>query len=393
MMNPMKNAPLSGLKVIEFAGIGPGPFAGMVFADLGADVILIERPPSQVSQEKQAERPFEFIHRGKRSLGLDLKNPESQQIAMKLVQDADALIEAFRPGVMERLGLGPDESLRNNPRLVYGRMTGWGQFGPLSQAAGHDPNYIALSGALWLGGSGSRPPTAPLTLAGDTGGGSMMLLMGMFAALLQAQKTGTGQVIDAAISDGSAYISSLLYSMHSGGQISDELGESWVDFGSPWHDTYECADGKYVTVCALEPKFYAELIERLELTGNPIFAGQWDKASWADGKREMASLFLTRTQAEWIDRLEGTDACFAPVMNLSEAKNHPHNAARKTFLDVDGVVQPALAPKFSAYDPVPGKIPLAGEHNDQILQELGVAESGDRTRVGDQSNVGDRTNA
>jgi len=366
--------PLAGIKVVEIAGIGPGPCAGMMLADMGAEVVLVERkvPNANTAGIIGDESKQAFFNRGKKSIALDLKNPDAIELVLKLVAQADVFIEGFRPGVMERLGLGPEVCTARNSRLVYGRMTGWGQTGPLSQAAGHDPNYIALSGALYYGGSQERPPTAPLTLVGDLGGGTMVLLFGILSAVIHAQRTGQGQVIDCAITDGSAYISSLLWMMHNTGQIQDEPGRGWADFGSPWHDTYKCADGKYVTVCALEPQFYQELVERLELTDNPIFANQWDTAQWPQGKQELKNLFLGKTRQQWCDLLEGTDVCFGPVLNFSEAPQHPHNVARGTFLDIDGVVQPAPAPKFSRSEPAAGVPPHAGEHSDEILQALGL---------------------
>jgi crotonobetainyl-CoA:carnitine CoA-transferase CaiB-like acyl-CoA transferase len=366
--------PLAGIKVVEIAGIGPGPCAGMMLADMGAEVILVERktPNANAAGISGDESKQAFFNRGKKSIALDLKNPDAIELVLKLVAQADVFIEGFRPGVMERLGLGPEVCLERNSRLVYGRMTGWGQTGPLSQAAGHDPNYIALTGALYYGGSQERPPTAPLTLVGDLGGGTMVLLFGILSAVIHAQRTGEGQVIDSAITDGSAYISSLLWMMHNTGQVQDEPGVGWADWGSPWHDTYECADGNYVTVCALEPQFYQELVERLELTDNPIFASQWDTAQWPRGKQELKNLFLGKTRQQWCDLLEGTDVCFGPVLNFSEAPQHPHNVARGTFLDIDGVVQPAPAPKFSRSEPAAGVPPQAGEHSDEILQALGL---------------------
>jgi crotonobetainyl-CoA:carnitine CoA-transferase CaiB-like acyl-CoA transferase len=366
--------PLAGIKVVEIAGIGPGPCAGMMLADMGAEVILVERkvPSANAAGITGDESKQAFFNRGKKSIALDLKNPDAIELALKLVAQADVFIEGFRPGVMERLGLGPEVCIARNSRLVYGRMTGWGQTGPLSQAAGHDPNYIGLSGALYYGGSQERPPTAPLTLVGDLGGGTMVLLFGILSAVIHAQRTGEGQVIDSAITDGSAYISSLLWMMHNTGQIQDEPGVGWADWGSPWHDTYECADGNYVTVCALEPQFYQELVERLELTDNPVFASQWDTAQWPRGKQELKNLFLGKTRQQWCDLLEGTDVCFGPVLNFSEAPQHPHNVARGTFLDIDGVVQPAPAPKFSRSESAVGVPPHAGEHSDEILQALGL---------------------
>jgi alpha-methylacyl-CoA racemase len=370
----MAKGPLAGIRVVELAGIGPGPCAGMMLADMGAAVILVERknPNANAASITGDSHAQAFFNRGKKSIALDLKNPEAIDVVLDIVAGADALIEGFRPGVMERLGLGPDVCMERNPKLVYGRMTGWGQTGPLSHAAGHDPNYIGLTGALWYGGSAERPPTAPLTLVGDLGGGTMVLLFGILSAVIHAARTGEGQVIDSAITDGSAYISSLLWMMRNTGQVQDTLGKGWADFGSPWHDTYECADGKYVTVCALEPQFYAELVERLGLAENPVFASQWDASQWPEGKAQMQTLFRTRTRQEWCELLEGTDVCFGPVLDMSEAPRHLHNVARETFLDVGGVVQPAPAPRFSRSQPSAGVVPAPGEHNEEILHGLGL---------------------
>ena len=374
--------PLNGIKVLEIAGIGPAPCAGMMLADMGAEVILVERkianPNAAQSGAAAADEDGEkhaFFNRGKKSIALNLKDPEAIEAVLELVASSDVLLEGFRPGVMERLGLGPDVCLAANPALVYGRMTGWGQTGPLAHAAGHDPNYIGLSGALWYGGSATSPPKAPLTVVGDLGGGTMVLLFGVQSALIHAQRTGQGQVIDSAITDGSAYISSLLKMMHNTGEVRDELGQGWADFGSPWHDTYECADGLYVTVCALEPQFYAELLSLLELQDSPVFAGQWDKSQWPAGKLKMQEVFLSKSRQEWCDLLEGTDACFAPVLNMTEAAEHPHNVARETYLNIDGIVQPAPAPKFSVSTPKAGVPPAVGAHGEEILSALELDSS------------------
>ncbi len=371
----MKTGPLSGIKVVEIAGIGPGPCAGMMLADMGADVVMVERRSSNPNAANLGDgsQNFAIYNRGKRSIALDLKQPEATEIVLKLVAESDVLIEGFRPGVMERLGLGPDVCLARNPKLVYGRMTGWGQTGPLAQTAGHDPNYIALSGALFTGASRDRPPTAPLTLVGDIGGGTMILLFGIMSALLHAGKTGEGQVVDAAITDGSAYISTLLRMMHNTGQLTDVAGSGWPDYGTPWHENYRCADGNYVSICPLEPQFYALLLEKLELTEHPVFANQWDQSQWAEGKRILAELFASKTREQWCDLLEGTDACFAPVLNMSEALTHPHNVARETFTEIEGVVQPNPAPKLSATPAAPGQhVPYTGQHTRELLSELGM---------------------
>ncbi len=369
----MSKGPLAGLKVVEIAGIGPGPCAGMMLADLGADVVMVERRSSQSASGDAPSEGYQFAiyNRGKHSLALDLKQPEAIDIVLSLVAQSDVLIEGFRPGVMERLGLGPDVCLERNPRLVYGRMTGWGQTGPLAKSAGHDPNYIALSGALWAGSGPDRPPTAPLTLVGDIGGGTMVLLLGVLSAVFHAKSTGEGQVVDAAITDGSAYISTLLRMMHNTGQLSDEAGSGWSDYGSPWNDNYACADGHYISICALEPQFYALLMDKLGLSNHPVFANQWDKSQWPEGKRVIAEVFKSKTRAQWCELLEGTDACFAPVLNMSEALEHPHNIARGTFTTVDGVVQPNPAPSFSRTTTTPGQVPYSGQHTQSLLASLG----------------------
>lgn len=370
----MAGGPLAGIKVVEIAGIGPAPCAGMMLADMGADVILVERrvPSANAAQNMQEQANQTFYNRGKRSIALDLKQPEAVDVVLSLIEQADILIEGFRPGVMERLGLGPEVALARNPKLIFGRMTGWGQSGPLAHAAGHDPNYIALSGALWPGGSVNRVPTAPLTLVGDIGGGTMVLLFGVMSALVHAQKTGEGQVIDAAITDGSAYISSLLRMMHNTHQISDRPGSGWADFGAPWNDTYTCADGKHITVCPLEPQFYSQLLDYLGLSDDPLFANQWDTSKWPEGKQRFAEAFAAKTRDQWCELLEGTDACFAPVLNLTEATQHPHNVAREVFLERDGVVQPAPAPRFSKTQPKVGSCPSRGEHSAAIVSALGL---------------------
>lgn len=375
----MRKALLSGIKVVEIGGIGPGPCAGMMLADMGAEVTLVERKVANANAAKLSDGEdngsFMIVNRGKHSIAVDLKTEAGVELVLKLLEKADVLIEGFRPGVMERLGLGPKDCLQRNPRLVYGRVTGWGQSGPLAHAAGHDPNYIGLSGALWYGADPERPPTAPLTLVGDLGGGTMMLIWGVLCALFQARETGEGQVIDAAITDGSAYLSSLLWLMYNSGQLQDERGNGWADGGAPWNSNYACADGKFVTVCALEPNFYAELLDRLDLVDNPLFAEQWDKSSWPEARAELVRLFASRTRDQWCDLLEGSDACFGPVLDFSEAPRHPHNIARGNFLDIDGVVQPAPAPKFSAYQPTVGSPPIPGEHTDQILRGAGLEAS------------------
>lgn len=362
---------LNGIKVVELAGIGPGPCAGMMLADMGAQVTVIDRPVP----DKEAAAVFAkyaIFNRGKKSVALNLKDPDAVEALLRIIDGADVLIEGFRPGVMERLGLGPEVCCARNPKLVYGRMTGWGQTGPLSHAAGHDPNYIALTGALWAGGSHEQRPTAPLTLIGDLGGGTMMLVFGILSAIIHAKQSGEGQIVDAAITDGSAYISTLLWGMHNSGQMTDVPGSGWADFGSPWHDTYQCSDGEYVTVCALEPQFYALLIRALELTEDPVFADQWDKAQWPAGKARFRDIFVAKTRQQWCDQFEGTDVCFAPVLNFSEALEHPHNVARETFFTRDGISQPSPAPKLSRTPGDAGEVPVAGANTAEVLGSLGL---------------------
>ncbi len=373
----MANGPLAGIKVIEMEGIGPGPCAGMMLADMGAEVIVVGRKVANanaagINPEDDGTKHM-FFNRGKKSIAVDLKNPDSVELVLKLVEGADVLIEGFRPGVMERLGLGPEVCAERNPKLVYGRMTGWGQTGPLSHAAGHDPNYIGVSGAMWYGGSADRKPTAPLTLVGDVGGGTMILAWGVLCGVIEAQRSGKGQVVDAAITDGSAYISSLLWMMKNTGQVQDQLGTGWADGGAPWSDTYECADGKFVNICSLEPKFYQELVERLGLIDNPLFANQWDASKWPEAKLAMAEVFKQKARDQWCEELEGTDVCFGPVLNFTEAAEHPHNVARGVFQNHNGVLQPSPAPKMSGYTPEISAPPRNGEHGDEILQQAGFS--------------------
>ncbi len=372
----MSTGPLAGIKVVEMAGLGPAPCAGMMLADMGAEVILIDRKVANANAADlgTGDDPNQsFFNRGKKSLAVNLKTPEGIEAVLKLIDTADVVLEGFRPGVMERLGLGPEVCHARNPKLVFGRMTGWGQTGPLAHAAGHDTNYIGLTGALYYGGREDHPPTAPLTLVGDLGGGTMVLAWGVVCAVLEAQRSGRGQVVDAAITDGSAYISTLLMLMRNTGQIRDDkLQTGWADGAAPWNDTYKCADGHYVTVCALEPGFYKVLLDLLNLSDNPVFAKQWDTHSWPQGKTIFTELFATKTRAQWCDLLEGTDACFAPVLNFSEAAEHPHNKARGTFITLNGVVQPAPAPKLSDYTPEIRPCPTVGEHSDDVLANAGL---------------------
>jgi alpha-methylacyl-CoA racemase len=332
--------PLSGLRIIELAGIGPGPFAAMMLADHGAEVIRIDRPGARID----ARDP---LLRSRRLIGVDLKSPEGKAKVRELVKSADGLIEGFRPGVTERLGLGPEVLLADNPRLVYGRMTGWGQTGPYAQAAGHDINYIALAGALHTYGRAGEKPTPPINMVGDFGGGGMMLAFGMVSALLHAQKTGQGQVIDTAMTDGAAVLMSMIWGFRANGIWSDDRGTNMLDTGAHFYDTYETSDGKWISIGSIEPQFYAELRRLAGLAGDPDFDAQMDRSAWGPLKAKLTALFLTQTSAQWCALMEMTDVCFAPVLSMAEAPAHPHNAARSTFIDVDGVTQPAPAPRYS----------------------------------------------
>jgi len=357
--------PLAGVRIVEFAGIGPGPMAAMLFADLGAEVIRIDRISSS---DLGIDMPtkFELLHRSRPSIAVDLKRPEGIALAIELIEKADALIEGFRPGTMERLGLGPDAMLTRNPRLVYGRMTGWGQSGPLAQAAGHDLNYLALAGALHAIGRLGSKPTPPLNLVADFGGGALYLAFGMACAMLEAQHSGKGQIVDAAMTEGAASLMTLFYGLHAAGLHTLQRGANLLDSGSAIYETYECSDGQFVAIAALELKFRKILFERLGL-------------AYAEDGRELRQtlekLFKTRTRAEWCTLLEGTDACFAPVLTMEEAPRHPHNVARDSFVEVGGVVQPAPAPRFSrtpAARPTPPQD--IGADAPAVLESWGIAQ-------------------
>jgi crotonobetainyl-CoA:carnitine CoA-transferase CaiB-like acyl-CoA transferase len=337
--------PLQGLKVVELAGIGPGPMCAMLLADLGATVIRIDRKhPIDLGTPRPL--PFNLVLRNRHALAVDLKQPAAVDLVLKLVSQSDALIEGFRPGVAERLGLGPDVCLARNQKLVYGRMTGWGQDGPLAKAAGHDINYIALTGALHAIGRKGAPPTPPLNLLGDYAGGSLYLAMGMLAAIIEARQSGKGQVVDAAIVDGTASLMASVYGLFGGGLVSLERGTNSLDSGAHYYEVYECADGLWVSVAPIEGRFHAELLKIMGIAPEEI-GEQRDRKNWESAKRVLAAKFKTRTRAEWCELLEGTDACFAPVLSMAEAPHHPHLAARETFIDVNGVTQPAPAPRFS----------------------------------------------
>lgn len=374
--------PLLGLKVVELQGRGPAPFATMVLADLGAEVIVLARVTDVVvGDEDPAERmlkghrKIDLANRGKQSVAVDLKNPAGVDTALRLIDQADVLVEANRPGVAERLGVGPDVCLRRNPRLVYARMTGFGQDGPYSDRPGHDINYVALAGALHHLRAPGQSPRPPLNLLGDYGGGGMLLLVGILSALYERSHSGRGQVIDAAMIDGVALLMTLFYGLRAEQLWSDEPGANSLDLGTPQYNVYETSDGRYVTVGAGEPQFYAELLERLGLTDDPAFRNPRDRSNWDRGRDRFAATFRTKTMKEWQEILEGTDTCFAPVISMTEAPEHPHHRSRGTFVEVEGVVQPAPAPRFSRTPTgTPGAPASAGRDTTQVLRKWGFAD-------------------
>jgi alpha-methylacyl-CoA racemase len=363
---------LSGYKVIEFAGIGPAPMCAMLLSDMGAEVLRIDRA-EEANLGIPTEAKYSVLNRGRRSVAIDLKRKEGTEVALKLIERADALIEGFRPGVMERLGLGPEPCLARNPRLVYGRMTGWGQEGPLAYAAGHDINYIALTGALHSIGRKGEAPVPPLNLVGDFGGGGVYLALGVVAALLETQKSGKGQVIDVAMIDGAASLMAAIYGLRAAGRWTDQRGENILDTGAHYYDVYETRDGKYIAVGSIEPKFYAELV-RLTGLEHEELPRQNDRVAWPDLKERVAAIFHTKTREEWCRLMEGSEVCFAPVLSMHEAPNHPHNRMRGTFVEVEGVVQPAPAPRFSRTPSSIQRPPAKpGEHTEEALQEWGFS--------------------
>ncbi len=364
--------PLAGVRIIEMAGIGPAPFCAMLLADLGAEVLCLDRTEPSGLGIEMAPR-FDLLKRGRRSLAIDLKRSDGRAAALRLIGQAGALIEGFRPGVMERLGLGPDDCFAGNPRLVYGRMTGWGQDGPLAKTAGHDINYIALSGALHAIGREGQAPVPPLNLVGDFGGGAVYLALGVVAALFEARESGEGQVVDASMVDGSASLMTMFFGMRAADQWQDERGVNAIDTGAPYYDTYETKDGRWVAVGAIEPKFYAALLDRMGLGGADLPA-QNDRARWPDLKRRFAEVFRARTRDEWTGIMAGSDACFAPVLSLAEVGEHPHNRARGSFTQRDGIVQPAPAPRFSRTQAEAGPPPpVTGAHTKAALADWGFA--------------------
>jgi alpha-methylacyl-CoA racemase len=378
--------PLKGLKVIEMAGIGPAPFCAMMLSDMGAEVIRLcqKRKPGTRAHFAFANPQHDVLARGRRSLALDLKKAEGQQVALRLIEQADALIEGFRPGVMERLNLSPEVCMGRNPKLVYGRMTGWGQTGPLAHSAGHDINYIALTGVLNAIGSAGETPTVPLNLIGDFGGGAMMLAFGLVCALLEAKSSGQGQIIDAAIVDGTAVLSVLMHSFKAARQWTNARATNLLDGGAPFYSCYACADGNCIALGALEPQFYGTLCKLLGLTEADL-PGRDDSRHWPELRNRFAGIFRTRTRDQWCELLEGTDACFAPILNWDEASGHPHNQARKVFIEIDGVTQPAPAPRFSRTPAaVQGRAARDGENSESILADWGCsAEEIGALRVAD----------
>ncbi len=368
------SGPLRGYRIIELAGIGPAPYAAMLLADMGAEVIRVER--AQLTRPPDATGA-EVTLRGRRNIAVDLKHPEGVETLRRLLDSADAVIEGFRPGVMERLGLGPEALAERNPKLVFGRMTGWGQDGPYSLAAGHDINYIALAGALAHIGRAGEGPTPPLNLVGDFGGGGMFLAFGVVCGLLEAHRSGRGQVVDAAMVDGTASLMTFFWAMlHQGGFDENQRGTNLLDTGAHFYDVFECADGMYVSIGSIEPQFYAELLRLTGLASDPDFKKQYQKGMWPALKVRLAEVMASKTRDEWCEIMEHTDVCFAPVLTMTEASRHPHNVARETFVSRDGFVQPAPAPRFSR---TPGALDLGparpGQHTEEVLASSGFSDT------------------
>lgn len=366
--------PLTGYRIIEIAGIGPGPFAAMMLADMGAEVIRVERAQSVRGPAPDTPH-YDVMLRGRRNIAVDLKHPDGVATLLDLVERADALIEGFRPGVMERLGVGPEVCLARNPKLVFGRMTGWGQEGMYAQAAGHDINYIALAGALAHFGRRDEAPVPPLNMVGDFGGGGMFLAYGVVCALLEAQRSGQGQVVDTAMVDGAAVLMSMFWAFKSIGMFDENArGTNLLDTGAHFYDVFRCADGQYVSIGSIEPQFYAELMRLTGLDADPEFAKQMDKAQWPHLKQRLGDVFATKTRAEWCAIMEATDVCFAPVLTMSEAAEHPHNVERGTFIEVGGMRQPAPAPRFSRTATAVERPPAhPGQHTREVLADWGIA--------------------
>ena len=371
--NSASRGPLTGYKIIEIAGIGPGPFAAMMLSDMGAEVIRVERVQA-VRDTQSSNANWDVMQRGRKNVAIDLKHADGVEALLQLVEKADAMIEGFRPGVMERLGVGPDVCLARNKKLVFGRMTGWGQDGPYANAAGHDINYIALAGALAHFGRAGEAPVPPLNMVGDFGGGGMLLAYGVVCALLEAQRSGAGQVVDAAMVDGSAILMSMFWGFKNIG-LHDEnaRGTNMLDSGAHFYDVYKCSDGKFVSIGSIEPQFYAQLLQLTGLASDAEFANQQDRSMWPKLKQRLTEVFATKTQAEWCKMMEGTDVCFAPVLTMSEAAKHPHNVARKTFIEIAGTTQPAPAPRFSRTVASLPTAPVgAGANTREVLQSWGI---------------------
>ncbi len=364
--------PLSGVKILEVQGIGPGPFGTMMLSDMGADVVRVDRT-RRVDTLPNDKPSLDFLARGRRSVALDLKHPDGAETLLRLVEKADVLIEGFRPGVMERLGLGPDVCLERNPGLVYARMTGWGQDGPLAHAAGHDINYISLAGVLAHIGRAGEPPLPPLNLVGDFGGGGMLMAYGIVCALVERATSGQGQVVDAAMVDGVAALMSIIHGAQQSGWWSEERGTNMLDTGAHFYEVYETKDGKYVSIGSIEPQFYAELVEKTGLAGEDL-PGQMDRSQWPAMKERLREIFAQKTRDEWCEIMEGSDVCFAPVLSMSEAPRHPHIRARGTFVERDDTFQAAPAPRFSRSTcEIQGPPPRAGQHTDEVLSEYGFS--------------------
>ena len=359
--------PLSGTKIIELAGIGPGPFCGMLLSDMGAEVIRVDRPGGGGGRD--------VLTRGRKSVAINMKSNAGRETVLKLCESADALFEGFRPGVMERLGLGPNDCLSSNEKLVYGRMTGWGQDGPMAQAAGHDINYISLVGALHAIGEAGGKPVPPLNLVCDFGGGGMVLAFGLVCAMLEAQKSGKGQVVDTAMVDGAAVLMGMFFTMHGNGFFKTERGTNLLDGGAHFYGAYETADGKYISIGSIEPQFYKLLMEKAHLDPEK-YSAQMDQTGWSELKEDLTEVFKSKTREEWCAIMEGSDVCFAPVLSLDEVKDHPHNVARNSFLEIDGILQPAPAPRFSRTEAgIPHGSRTPGEDSMQILQNAGYTDN------------------
>ncbi len=367
------SGPLTGYKVIELAGIGPAPMCAMMLSDMGAEVVRVDRL-ADAGLGIAMPKKYNFLSRGRKSIAIDLKNPDGIEALLKLIDGADCVLEGFRPGVMERLGMGPDVCMARNPKLVFARVTGWGQEGPLSKAAGHDLNYIALSGALHaIGRSNDEPPTPPLNLVGDFGGGTMFVLTGILAALLEVKNSGLGQVVDAGMVDGALSLMTSIYGMYASGVQSDERASNILDSGSHFYNTYETKDGRYVSIGSIETKFYDELLEKMDIEPDTM-APQMERESWPAMKEKFKALFLTKTRDEWCAIMDNTDICFAPVLTLEEAPDYPHNKERNAFVDVEGVKHPAPAPRFSRTpSSIKGPAPKTGIHTEEVLRDWGIS--------------------